>query len=161
MAGEGSREEFRVKVYRGIRDEASSSSSSSAPSCRVRVVERRPADGTEWSYELRPRPDLLAKPPAPFDWASDGSGVAHLAAALLADLGEAGAAMRAIVPSLRRLLSRLPAEGFEVSDSFLEAFAFAVAADVSPAPTPPSRPAPPDAAAPANPVAMGVAGNGG
>jgi hypothetical protein len=111
-----------VKVYRGIREDGS---------CRVRVVERRAEDGTEWSYELRPRPEMFAKPPAPFDWAADGSGTMHLAAALLVDLGADGAALRALVPYFRRLLSRLPADGFEVSDTFLEALAYALGANTN------------------------------
>lgn len=112
-----------MKVYRAIRDDDGS--------CRVRVVERRAEDGTEWSYELRPRPEMFSKPPGPFAWGVDGGGTLHLAAALLADLGADGAALRFLAPYFRRLLSRLPAEGFEVSDTFLEAIAYAFGANTN------------------------------
>ena len=112
-----------MKVYRGIRDDEGS--------CRVRVVERRADDGTEWSYELRQRPEMFSKPPGPFAWGADGGGTLHLAAALLADLGADGAALRFLTPYFRRMLARLPAEGFEVTDTFLEAVAFALGANTN------------------------------
>ena len=111
-----------MKVYRGICEQGSG---------RVRVVERRAEDGTEWSYELRPRPEMFAKPPGPFTWGADGGGTLHLAAALLADLGANGAALRFLTPYFRKMLSRLPADGFEVTDSFLEAFAYALGANTN------------------------------
>lgn len=138
-----------MKVYRGIRDGAS---------CRVCVVEGRAEDGTECSRELRPRPEMFAKPPGPFDWGSDGHGVVHLAAALLADLGADAPAMKALVPYFRRLLSRLPADGFEVSDAFLEAFAYALAANTGGNAAAASRPL--QTASTAAPVALSAARNG-
>lgn len=141
-----------MKVYRAIRDDEGS--------CRVRVVERRADDGTEWSYELRPRPEMFSKPPGPFAWGVDGGGTLHLAAALLADLGADGGALRALTPYFRRLLCRLPADGFEVTDTFLEAIAYALGANTSAngaAPTAPGRLAQGPAA---EPEPVGAARNG-
>jgi hypothetical protein len=112
-----------LKVYRGIRDQT----------CRVRVIERDDLDGTEASYDLSPHPELFARPPGPFAWGSDSSGTLHLAAALLVDRGTDPKSLRALLPYMRRLLSRLPAEGFEVSESFLDAFAYAVGVANAPA----------------------------
>lgn len=127
-----------MKVYRGIRE----------GTCYVRVVERRDDDGgdTDTSYDLPPRPDLFAKPPGPFDWGSDSPGTLHLAAALLLDRGTDPRSLRALLPFMRRLLSRLPAEGFEVSDTFLDAFVYAVGAATKP-PTPAGPPPAKEAAA--------------
>lgn len=131
-----------MKVYRGIRE----------GTCHVRVVERGAGsangdgDGgaTDVSYDLPPRPDLFAKPPGPFDWGSDSSGTLHLAAALLLDRGSDTRTLRALLPYVRRLLSRLPPEGFEVSDTFLDAFIYAVGAAKPAAPSgpPPAKEAP-------------------
>ena len=128
-----------MKVYRGIREGA----------CHVRVVERRDdgGDATDASYDLPPRPDLFARPPGPFEWGADSPGTLHLAAALLLDRGTDARSLRALLPFVRRLLSRLPAEGFEVSDTFLDAFVYAVgAAAVKPA-TPGGPPPAKEAAA--------------
>ena len=132
-----------MKVYRGIRE----------GTCHVRVLERGAngngngngdGDATDVWYDLPPRPELFAKPPGPFDWGSDSSGTLHLAAALLLDRRAEPKALRALLPYVRRLLSRLPPEGFEVSDTFLDAFIYAVGATKSAAPAgpPPAKEAP-------------------
>ena len=122
-----------MKVYRGIRDGTR----------RVRVVEHRAADGTELSYDLPERPELFARPPASFDWGADTPGVLHLAAALLADRGTDPRMMRALAPFFRRLFSRLPPEGFEISDTFLDAVVYAVAASSTRSPSTASASSPP------------------
>ena len=127
-------------VYRGIRE----------GTCHVRVLERGvngDADATDVWYDLPPRPDLFAKPPGAFDWGSDSSGTLHLAAALLLDRHTEPKALRALLPYVRRLLSRLPPEGFEVSDTFLDAFIYAVTATK---PAVPSGPPPAKEAATAS-----------
>ena len=126
-----------MKVYRGIREET----------CRVRVLERGEHDGMDESYDLAPRPELFARPPGPFEWGSDSTGTLHLAAALLLDRGADPKSLRALLPYFRRLLSRLPADGFEISDAWIDAFAYALAPAARPAGGPGGPPPAKEAAA--------------
>jgi hypothetical protein len=72
-------------------------------------------------------PELFRGPVPAFDWGNDGMGTTHAAAAILVHLlgRDSRAAVAANLPFMRRLLSKLPADGFEVSDTFLRACLFA------------------------------------
>jgi hypothetical protein len=114
-----------VKTYRGIRE----------ASCHVLVL--RSSDGVAASsangapYELAVPAELLTKPAAPFDWGTgaETAGAHYLAIALLADLlGSTDRTLiKSLLPPLRRFLSRLPQDGFEISDTVFHALLFAVA----------------------------------
>jgi hypothetical protein len=85
-----------------------------------------------------------------FDWGADGPGAHYLAIALLADLlgtSDRGR-IRVLLPFMRRFLTRLPKEGFEISDTVFEAFLYAAAAAA--ATTSPPPPPPPGSAAERN-----------
>jgi hypothetical protein len=142
-----------VKTYRGIRE----------PLCHVRVLEG--AGATPLFAPLPHSPAALAPRAAPsaaerelavprelvsqalvaFDWGADGPGTHYLAVALLADL--LGAAdrggIKATLPFMRRFLSRLPKDDFEIADTVLRAFLHAV----TPAPATVQRALPGGAAA--------------
>ena len=107
-----------MKTYRGIRE----------PSCHVLVV-RLPGDAGA-PYELAVPQELLTRPPGPFDWGagSETAGAHYLAIALLVDLlGSTDRALiKSLLPPLRRFLSRLPQDGFEISDSVFHALLYAI-----------------------------------
>jgi hypothetical protein len=130
-----------VKTYRGIRE----------PFCHVRVLEDAgaalpstvpsplapmppPLPGTNGAHGSRehelvvPR-ELVAQAPAPFEWGLDGHGTHYLAVALLADLLGAAerTAIKSALPFMRRFLSRLPEDDFEISETVFRAFLYAVA----------------------------------
>ena len=134
-----------MKTYRGIRD----------PDCHVLVL-NGPAgssfggvdpwadgatdgdgitdDAASHVYELFVPPELLTKPPGPFDWGggAESAGTHYLAIAILADLlgrGERNS-IRALLPFLRRFLARLPKDGFEISDTVFYALFSAISAGV-------------------------------
>ena len=133
-----------MKTYRGIRD----------PDCRVLVLdapagepfdaagtsrEAAPSNGTgdhppARRYELSVPPDLLTKPPGPFDWGggTETPGAHYLSIAILADLlGPTDrAGIKALLPFLRRFLARLPKDGFEISDTVFYALFSAIAGGV-------------------------------
>jgi hypothetical protein len=113
-----------VKIYRGIRE----------PLCHVRVVEDPGWDGSiapaGWRNGAGGRERVLAVPRelvsqvlAPLDWGTEGPGSHYLAVALLADvLGSADrAGIRAALPFLRRFLSRLPKDDFEIGETIFRA----------------------------------------
>ena len=112
-----------MKTYRGIRE----------PSCHVLVL-RGAGDGA--AYELSVPRELLTRPPGPFDWGSgtESPGAHYLAIALLADLLSSTdrALIRSLLPPMRRFLSRLPQEGFEISDTVFQALLHAVAGGTRP-----------------------------
>ena len=127
-----------MKTYRGIRE----------PLRHVRVLDGAasippplPGASTKWHGGGRvlalPR-ELVAQATAPFDWGQDGPGTHYLAVALLADLlGPADrAGIKSALPYLRRFLSRLPKDDFEIADTVFRAFVHAVSA---PAPSPAPR----------------------
>ena len=113
-----------MKIYRGIRE----------PLCHVRVVEDTDADGSVAPAGSRngaggrervlavPR-ELVSQVLAPLDWGTEGPGSHYLAVALLADvLGSADrAGIRAALPFLRRFLSRLPKDDFEIGETIFRA----------------------------------------
>ena len=125
-----------VKTYRGIRE----------PLCHVRVLEG--AGATPLFAPLPHSPGALAPRVSPdaaerelavprelvpqamvaFDWGADGPGTHYLAVALLADL--LGAAdrggIKATLPFMRRFLSRLPKDDFEIADTVFRAFLYAI-----------------------------------
>ena len=127
-----------MRIYRGVRE----------PMCHVRVV---PDDGAAPASML-PAPRELFSNPEPaqmFDWGTDGPGTHYLAIALLADLlgtTDRGR-IRALLPFMRRFLSRLPKVGFEISDTVFHAFVFAVSATAATGPGAPPPLPPPGAAA--------------
>jgi hypothetical protein len=113
-----------VKIYRGIRE----------PLCHVRVVEDPDADGSvapggRWNGAggrervLAVPRELVSQVLAPLDWGTEGPGSHYLAVALLADLlGSADrAGIRAALPFLRRFLSRLPKDDFEIGETIFRA----------------------------------------
>ena len=127
-----------VKVYRGVRE----------PLCHVRVLPDE-GGGAGAAPSMLPAPRELFANPAPaqmFDWGGDGPGTHYLAIALLADLlgtSDRGR-IRAMLPFMRRFLSRLPRDGFEISDTVFQAFLYAVSAAPAagaPPPPPPGLPA--------------------
>jgi uncharacterized protein DUF6166 len=147
-----------VRTYRGIRE----------PLCHVRVIEDSgaaplapglPAPPASTSHaisvwrgaehELAVPRELVAQILVPFEWGSDGPGTHYLAVALLAELF--GAAQRATIkvalPFMRRFLTQLPKDDFEISESIFRAFLFAVGVQVgatapTAAPAPPAHPVP-------------------
>jgi hypothetical protein len=129
-----------MKVYTGIRD---------GEDCFVRVLPLSPAivggqAGPE-PYLLPERPDLLrdwladllpesaaeageaAQGPRSFCWGEAGPGADHLALAIAVDVAaaassaEESAAWLAGLPFLRRFLSHLPSDGFEIADTVFAA----------------------------------------
>ena len=95
--------------------------------------------------KLPARPELFKGQAVPFDWGTEGPGTAHAAAALLVFLLDGGGvgnppapAIRAAYPIFRRFLAALPAEDFELSETFLTAFLRA-ACESQPAPANGSR----------------------
>ena len=124
-----------VKTYRGLRE----------PVCHVRVL--GDAGGGAAPAPPVPAPAPPAVTPLPgrelvvprelvphaqvfFDWGADGPGTHYLAVALLADLlGTANrAAIKAALPFLRRFLSKLPTDDFEISETVFRAFVHALGA---------------------------------
>ena len=126
----------RVRTFRGIRE----------PLCHVRVIDdvaaAAPAGPSPSHHSLsaaigvwRGAEHELAVPRAlvstalvPFDWGADGPGTHYLAVALLADLlGESDRpSIKAGLPFMRRFLARLPKNDFEISETVLRAFLYAV-----------------------------------
>jgi hypothetical protein len=122
-----------VRTYRGIRE----------PLCHVRVIEDA-ADGAPppllagtsaaidaWrgaEHELAVPKELISRVLVPFDWGIDGPGTHYLAVGLLAEL--LGVAERpgikAALPFMRRFLSHLPKDDFEISETVFRAFLHAV-----------------------------------
>lgn len=122
-----------MRTYRGIRE----------PLCHVRVIEDA-ADGAPppppaatstaidaWrgaEHELAVPRELISRVLVPFDWGVDGPGTHYLAVGLLAEL--LGAAQRpgikAALPFMRRFLSHLPKDDFEISETVFRAFLHAV-----------------------------------
>lgn len=125
-----------MKVYRGVRE----------PICHVRVLPTGAGSHTPPSMLSTPR-ELFANPdPARmFDWGTDGPGTHYLAIALLADLlGTADRGrIRALLPFMRRFLTRLPKDGFEISDTVFHAFLYAASAAAAAGPISSSLPMPP------------------
>ena len=118
-----------MKTYRGIRE----------ASCHVLVLSTPPQAGdaappppAAAPYELTVPPELLTKPAAPFDWGSgaETAGAHYLAIALLADLLGSGdkTLIKSLLAPLRRFLSRLPQDGFEISDTVFFALLHALSA---------------------------------
>lgn len=117
-----------MKTYRGIRE----------PLCHVRVVEDAGAGSAsaslsvgEWraaEHELAVPRELVSSALVPFDWGLDGPGTHYLAVALLAELlGPADRnGIKAALPFMRRFLSRLPKDDFEISETIFRAFLSAV-----------------------------------
>ena len=141
-----------MKTYRGNRE----------PLCHVRVLDDAgpgspfappPLPGTNGSHlgggqELAVPRELIAQALVPFDWGQDGPGTHYLAVALLADLLGAAdrAGIKSALPFLRRFLSRLPKDDFEISETVFRAFVYAVALPAAAAQRAlPGRPAAPDA----------------
>ena len=84
-------------------------------------------EGRGPAYPLPPQPELFKATPPPFRWGEDSPGTTHLAAALLVDLlGDDRRSLKAALPSLRRFLSRLPRDGFEISETIFWAFLHAL-----------------------------------
>lgn len=123
-----------MKTYRGIRE----------PLCHVRVLDAAaagppfapvppPANGhvRTAEHELAVPRELVSQALVPFEWGTDGPGTHYLAVALLADLLGAAdrAGIKATLPHMRRFLSRLPKEDFEISDTIFRAFLHAVGAN--------------------------------
>lgn len=126
-----------MKTYRGIREGA----------CFVVVLDGQASSSPAPAapYELLVPRELLTKPAAPFDWGcgAETAGTHYLAIALLADLlgSTDRAAIKALLPAMRRFLARLPQEGFEISDTVFHALLYAVGgAARAEAPVPPTRP---------------------
>ena len=130
-----------MKTYRGIRE----------PFCHVRVasdaadsapIPARPGHPPPFphatppaippgrEYDLAVPRELVTHAMGPFDWGADGPGTHYLAVALLADLLGTGerAGIRSGLPFMRRFLSRLPKDDFEISDTIFRAFIHAVTA---------------------------------
>ena len=135
-----------MKTYRGMRE----------PVCHVRVLDDAGGGAPAVppvlpGRELTVPRDLVAHAEAFFNWGADGPGTHYLAVALLADLlGPADrAGIKATLPFLRRFLSKLPTDDFEISDTVLRAFVYAVTptgtASAPPRPLP-ARPAAPESA---------------
>ena len=130
-----------VKTYRGIRE----------PLCHVRVIEGPGAgdgvaphgwrDGAGGRVLAVPR-ELVSQVLAPLDWGSEGPGSHYLAVALLADLLGAAdrAGIKAALPFLRRFLSRLPRDDFEIAETIFRAMIETVMpANPNALPPPPGR----------------------
>ena len=89
-------------------------------------------EGGGAAYPLRPQPELFKAVPPPFRWGEDSPGTTHLAAALLVELlGDDRRSLKAGLPYLRRFLSRLPRDGFEISETIFRAFLHAVDGSVN------------------------------
>jgi hypothetical protein len=133
-----------LKTYRGIRE----------PLCHVRVLDAAAA-GSPFApalppanahartaeHELAVPRELVSQALVPFEWGTDGPGTHYLAVALLADLLGAAdrAGIKATLPFMRRFLSRLPRDDFEISDTIFRAFLYSVGANTSRAlPGPPA-----------------------
>ena len=134
-----------MKTYRGNRE----------PVCHVRVLE----DGGSVSAPAAPHSlpgrelvvprELVAQAQVFFDWGADGPGTHYLAVALLADLlGPADrAGIKSALPFLRRFLSKLPTDDFEISETVFRAFLYALGPTTQPPPRAlPGQPAGPEAA---------------
>jgi uncharacterized protein DUF6166 len=134
-----------LKTYRGIRE----------PLCHVRVLEGAdpaplppppsPTDGAHppAEHELTVPRELVHQALVPFDWGADGPGTHYLAVALLADLLGPGSrgGIKAVLPFMRRFLSRLPKDDFEISETVFRAFLHAVSGStVRPPAAPPPLP---------------------
>ena len=122
-----------MRTYRGIRE----------PLCHVRVIEDA-ADGAPraspavmstaigaWrgaEHELAVPKELISRVLVPFDWGVDGPGTHYLAVGLLAELlGVAErSGIKAALPFMRRFLSHLPKDDFEISETVFRAFLHAV-----------------------------------
>ena len=127
-----------MKTYRGIRE----------PLCHVRVLDdpgatppfppALPYNGSRrgGEHELAVPRELVSQALVPFDWSADGPGTHYLAVALLADLLGTGdrAGIKAALPFMRRFLSKLPHDDFEISETVFRAFLHAVGAAPSAAP---------------------------
>ena len=117
-----------MKIYRGVRD----------PICHVRVL-AADASGAAAPTTILPAPRELFSNPDParmFDWGADGPGTHYLAIALLADLlgtSDRGR-IRALLPFMRRFLTRLPADEFEISDTVFRALRYAASAPAAASP---------------------------
>ena len=134
-----------MRTYRGIRE----------PLCHVRVIDDAAAAGPAptstshaigvWrraEHELAVPRELIPQARVAFDWGGDGPGTHYLAVALLAELF--GVAHRALIkaslPFMRRFLTHLPKDDFEISESILRALLQAVGVPpVAPA-SPPALP---------------------
>ena len=139
-----------MKVYQGIRE----------PVCHVRVLDAAP-DGApapasrttllvgpahDGGRELAVPRELVGQLTVAFDWGADGPAAHYLAIALLADLlgmRDRGA-IKSALPFMRRFLSRLPKEDFEMCEGVLRAFLHAAGPQQSALPAPPVAPAPND-----------------
>jgi len=144
-----------LKTYRGIRE----------PLCHVRVLDAAvvqspfapapacPADAGPriGEHELAVPRELVSQSMVPFEWGADWPGTHYLAVALLADLLGAAdrAGIKSWLPFMRRFLSRLPKDDFEIGETVLRAFLYAVGAP--PQKALPGAPASPDGATDARP----------
>jgi hypothetical protein len=129
-----------VKTYRGIRE----------PLCHVRVFDspgaadgvapRGRADGAGGRVLAVPK-ELVSQVLAPLDWGNEGPGSHYLAVALLADLLGAGdrAGIKAALPFMRRFLSRLPKDDFEIAETIFRAMVETVVPAAANALAPPGK----------------------
>lgn len=148
-----------MRTFRGIRE----------PLCHVRVVDDA-ADAAPptpvstsaaigaWrgaEHELAVPRELVSTALVPFDWGADGPGTHYLAVALLAELFGASdrAAIKAGLPFMRRFLSRLPKDDFEIGETVFRAFLHAVGVGPGATAAPPALPA----KSPANGAPRGAA----
>ena len=94
-----------MKTYSGVRTENG---------CAVTVA------GPDGSRGLDPRFDLRTHSPDGFEWGYGGSGPAQLALALSADvLGDDEAALAVYQQLKFRVVARLPADGWQLTDGEL------------------------------------------
>jgi hypothetical protein len=129
-----------VKTYRGIRE----------PLCHVRVFEDPDGAGVPVRGGTRnltggrvlavPK-ELVSQVLAPLDWGVEGQGPHYLAVALLADvLGAADrAGIKAALPFMRRFLSRLPKDDFEIAETIFRAMIETINPSNGGAPAPPGK----------------------
>jgi len=90
--------------------------------------------------ELPSRQDLFDHPVPGFDWGTESYGVAHLAAAIIAEIcGNDARQVKHLLPTMHAFLMRLPKDDFEISESFLVAMLAAIQTQLSPSKRPLSR----------------------
>ena len=145
-----------MKTYRGMREPVchvrvlgdAGGGAAAAPSVPAQAPGLTQAFGLPGRELVVPR-ELVAQSQVFFEWGADGPGTHYLAVALLADLLGASdrAAIKAALPFLRRFLSKLPTDDFEISETVFRAFIQAIA----PASPPPPR------ALPGNPAGTDAA----